>query len=127
MITFHICNYSRSFEVTEHHQGFQGSNSIANHAVVLGVRVITVAVQVILTAVLFRAFLSSLLALSHTELPQRKDDKKFKPNYFQLCIFKVWFAEYLEQIYLCALTTVSASFKVAFFTHASPVHIKTIY
>lgn len=92
MITFHICNYSRSFEVTEHHQGFQGSNSIVNHVVVLGVQVITVAVQVILTAVtavLFRTFLSSLPALSHTELPQRKDDRIFKPNYFQLRIFKV--------------------------------------
>lgn len=87
MITFHICNYSRSFEVTEHHQGFQGSNSIANHVVVLGVQVITVAVQVILTAVLFRAFLSSLSALSHTELPQRKDDRIFKTKLLPTAYF----------------------------------------
>jgi len=51
MITFQTNSYSSSFEVSAQHQGFLGSNSIVNHTVVVGVRVITVVAQVIVTVV----------------------------------------------------------------------------
>lgn len=69
MITFHTCSYGSSFEVTVQQQGFLGSNSIVNDAVVVGVQVITVVAQVILTGV--TAVLGSSSESFHPNPPQK--------------------------------------------------------
>lgn len=69
MITFYICSYGSSFEVTAQHQGFLGSNSIVNDAVVVGVQLITVVAQVILTGV--TAVLRSSSESFHLHSPQK--------------------------------------------------------
>ena len=85
MITFHTGSYSSSFEVTTQHQGFLGSNSIVNHAVMVGVQVITVVAQVILTVV--TAVLRSCSESFHPHPPLRNDGRIFEPSYFQLLGF----------------------------------------
>lgn len=98
MVTFHICSYSSSsFEVTAQHQGFLGSNSIVNHAVVVGVQVITAVVQVIPTVVtavvrncsepFHPSPHSDSLSSLPTPTPKKIKNKKIEPNYFQLCGF----------------------------------------
>lgn len=82
MITFHTCSHSSSFEVIAQHQGFLGSNSIVNYAVMVGVQVITVVAQVILTAV--TAVPRSCSESFHPHPPLKNHGRIFEPSYFQL-------------------------------------------
>lgn len=67
--SFHTGSYGSSFEVTAQHQDSLGSNSIVNDAMVVGVQVITVVAQVILTGV--TAVLRSSSESHHPHPPQK--------------------------------------------------------
>lgn len=86
MITFHTCSYGSSFQVTAEHQDFLGSNSIVNHAVVVGVQVIPVVAQVILTGV--TAVPRSSSESFHPRPPLKNYVRMLEPSYLQLFSFK---------------------------------------